>query len=436
LEDVVGTTRRSSKGRFILGFIVLGVVSLGGLTGAAFWAGNSLDSKAKRLNANLGAADRLGVATSLQDLRVEAERPEQDAREDLLEAYDAWRALSEKERNELSYLSQVVVSGSARAGQYSRFYRRITALPELMEPVRRASVKNEYSIETPEPWNDTEGKAYAQFVREAVRLVGAQAVMYGRFGSLPEAEAYLAGSARLIRHLGAQASFSPMLRRCSAEIEIQRAAMRIAQANSEKTDLVAGMLRRQQLRFGPMPSATDVMRGELALVLHHLGDAEKTGLQKVPAGHFFEDVAKSGVAEIWTRHYRKLPHNPYDQNGAERVLIAMTKEAEETPFYGQYINGYDRMMPMLRDTLTRRRLALLAARALELRAEGKPIEDGSVIGRDGIDPWSGEPLKVKDLVNRTLLLYSVGRDMRDDGGKERETGENASPFYDIRFRLP
>jgi hypothetical protein len=188
---------------------------------------------------------------------------------------------------------------------------------------------------------------------------------------------------------------------------------------------MAALIERFLTLAGPLPTAADMLRGEPALMLHALSDAKRTGLENVPAGAFFADVGKSGALEIWNRYFRKLPDDPYDLNGAEAVLIAMDKEAEDTQFYGRYVDGYDLVVPTLRDQLARRRLAEAAVLYLKSGQLDNLPED----------PHSGNPLLVKRTAEQ-VTIYSVGRDGLDNDAKEREFGQKASLVYDILFRLP
>jgi len=54
-------------------------------------------------------------------------------------------------------------------------------------------------------------------------------------------------------------------------------------------------------------------------------------------------------------------------------------------------------------------------------------------GNDGLDPFDGKPLRYKKLSNG-YLLYSIGRDRKDDGGKRQTTNKNGTSG-DITFTV-
>jgi hypothetical protein len=428
----VSRPAQSRKGRTLLAIVLLVLASFGALSGAAFWAGVNLDAKAKSLGDHLENASRVGLVTRLDDLVVPAQDPKQDALPDLMRAYEIWQGMSHDDQDRLNALASNIVAGRARRTDYVRFARATAGATDMMDALRLASAKDECSVQQAEAWNSPEHRQFAQFVRKGVRMIAAEAVSAGLAGNLVRAEALLVGATRLTHHLGAQSSVGPLLRQTAAELEVQRALIRIVNANRDLPLATAQLIRRQQDRLGPMPSIARGLSGELALVLAALDDEEHTGLDRVPGGPFFRDIAKAGVTEIWVRHFRKLPNDPTDLNGAERVLIGMGREGEDTAFYGQYVLGYESVVPRLRDVLTRRRLALAAARVLELRAADVDLSDPSVIGNLGIDPHSGQQLRVQTN-ERSLILYSVGRDGVDNGGTPPD-GDN--PFSDILFVLP
>jgi len=54
-----------------------------------------------------------------------------------------------------------------------------------------------------------------------------------------------------------------------------------------------------------------------------------------------------------------------------------------------------------------------------------------------MDPFDGKPLRFKRLANG-YMIYSIGRDLHDDGGKEEPpstTGVAKTENYDITFTV-
>jgi hypothetical protein len=51
-----------------------------------------------------------------------------------------------------------------------------------------------------------------------------------------------------------------------------------------------------------------------------------------------------------------------------------------------------------------------------------------------LDPFDGNPLRYKKLP-RGFLIYSIGADFTDDGGKEKPAGDDVTEHYDITFSV-
>ncbi|MEZ0326353.1 MAG: hypothetical protein ACAH95_10645 [Fimbriimonas sp.] len=405
--------------------VILVLTSCGILGGAVFWAGNNLDSKARSLHFHLEEAHRLGMPTTLAELQVHIKDPAEDALPDLEKVYALLTAIPTEERAELQMLSRKGMRGRASKTDRQLLYNVIENHPKLFAALKSASQKTACSVPEVETWRHRRLSQFWTTIREGIRLLNAKGVALGQDHDLKGSEAVFRESVNLASHFVAQPSYLQMARRSSAEIELQRCIERVVYANQEKPVEMASFIERFQELFGAMPSAADMMRGEPPLMLEALSDPKRTGLENVPAGDFFAQVGKSGALEIWNRYFRKLPEDPEDLNGAETVLIAMDTEARDTDFYGRYVDGYDGVIPALRDQLARRRLASAAAKYLKTGALDDLPED----------PHSAKPLLTKQTA-RSVILYSVGRDGVDHNAKEREFGPKASPTYDLLFRLP
>jgi hypothetical protein len=411
--------------------IALAFGSCGVLGGFAFWFGTSLDAKARNLHSLLSEAHAAGIYTEVSDLIVQAP-PDEDAWPEIEAGYSEWRKLPKSDRN--------LVLGIARGIFYNRnedvAIERLNALeakaPAVFERLRAAGARSECSVQKPELWRDRATMAKWDYVREGIRLLACQAILAEKSGRRGEVESLLIEASRLVRFLGAQRSYLPLTQQCAGELELQRALTRIIYLRAQDPSSTAALIRREQERLGPMVSARDVLTGDLALVNASLNDPKENGMENIPGEPMFADAAQAGVTEIWTHFYRQLPTDPEDLNGAEKVLMQMSKTGEQTPLYGRYVKNYEYTVPLFRDVLARRRLADMAATILESRAAGK---GDAVDPSKFVDPDSGEPMK---MIRRDheLVLYSYGRDMKDNHGKEREYGRDASLVYDVLLRLP
>jgi hypothetical protein len=402
--------------------VLLVLASCGVLGGAVFWAGNSLESRARSLPYHLEEAHRLGLLTSIDELRTTASDPNEDALPDLLKADAIWESLEVGQRSRLLNLGRKALRARATREEQIALDKGVQPLlPALINAAR----KTECSVPTVETWRTRKTTEFWTTLRESVRLLAAKGVIAGQRHDLAASEEWLGRALRVAHHLQTQPTYAATLRKCASEAEIGRAAERVCYANPAEPQKLADMLERLHDQMGPLTSAAEAIRGEPALFLLGLSDPKRNGLGNVPAGEFFVDVGKAGALEIFNRYYRKLPSDPEDLDKAEEVLIALDKEGTDTSLYGNYVRGYDSMMPLLRDTLVRRRLAEAAIHY---------FRKGS-FGDLPLDPYTRKPLLSKEK-NGVLVLYSIGRDGQDDGGKEREMGPNASLYYDIIFRFP
>jgi hypothetical protein len=51
-----------------------------------------------------------------------------------------------------------------------------------------------------------------------------------------------------------------------------------------------------------------------------------------------------------------------------------------------------------------------------------------------LDSFDDQPLRYRKLA-RGYLVYSIGSDLKDDGGKEKPAGASGIEGYDITFRI-
>ena len=414
--------KHSTKNRVILMAVMLVLASCGVLGGAVFWAGNSLESRARSLPYHLEEARRLGLLTNIAELQTSASDSTDDALPDLQIVFSNWEGIEGDEQNRIVDLSRKCLRSRASKEEREEFIREVAP---LMPYLISAAQKGECSVGEIETWRSRKVGRFWSTIREGIRFLGARAVIAGQDHDIELAEYWLSLGIALSHHLDTQPSYAATLRKCAAEAELQRVAERVCFANPQSREKLTDLLDKVQDEIGPSTSPAEALKGEPALFLLALSDPKRNGLQNVPAGEFFLDVGKAGALEIFNRHYRKMPSDAEDLDTAERVLIEMDKEATDTALYGNYVRGYDAMMPLMRDTLARRRLAQAA---IQYFSTGK-VDDLP------IDPYSGKSF-LTTRRDGMLVIYSVGRDGQDDRGKEREYGPNASLYYDILFRFP
>ena len=83
--------------------------------------------------------------------------------------------------------------------------------------------------------------------------------------------------------------------------------------------------------------------------------------------------------------------------------------------------------------VARRRVTKMGIRVMQAKIQSGayPATLGTFYGQDIVDPFTGKPLVYKPW-NKGVILYSLGRDRTDDGGKPR----GISKHYDIVFTAP
>lgn len=399
---------------------VFGTAVLGTLLGAA-------RERAGDMPTALARAQAAGLAVTAADLKREA-TPARDARP-ALEAFDReWEKVDAEAQRRLTAAIWGVSDPELRVldGWYAK-------QESLMRPLPKIGLRPELSVPKPEPrvWYRAGEDRLSETIGNGIRLLAVRSIVHGWKRDLAAAEADLRSGARMLAHFEAEPDFASYLRRCSAEIELQRALMRVAQANASDPR-TPGLIERVQRAVGEPPNLRPYLAGELAGVLRALGEQEEKDLAEVPFHELVRDTARADLAALFTRAVQRLPEDAADLSATADTVRRMRDEADDLVFYGGYARNYRLGGIRLADVLARRRLAEAAATLLGRRGpEGYP----PVAGELPEDPHSGERMGYKRDGKRAVL-YSVGRDGRDDGGREFVRQPKGPPRRDVVFWLP
>lgn len=134
---------------------------------------------------------------------------------------------------------------------------------------------------------------------------------------------------------------------------------------------------------------------------------------------YFEGFAAE--AELWLDHY----DTAFRKNARQRSVIEPPTLAEERPWRRFSRHFFQTLEPVIKqreETICRVRLLALTALLLaETKANGEAPSSLVGLSRElTIDPYSGAPFLYRPEGAR-FLLYSVGPDLRDDGGETDES---------------
>jgi len=121
----------------------------------------------------------------------------------------------------------------------------------------------------------------------------------------------------------------------------------------------------------------------------------------------------------WREVYEHLPKNPEDLKGYEDAL----SKAEKDHPYQWYVDEADQIyyidppLEIRTEALASRRMAKVALAILQERLRTGQLPSAMPnLGGDSTDPFSGKPLIYKRKAGG-FILYSVGFDGKDDGGR-------------------
>lgn len=399
-----------------------------------------VNRRAEDLPNNVRIARAAGLAVSVSDLKVSV-KPADDALPDVQRAVRELSRFTPSELFDLEIVGNEVMSFVPTPAAAVKFRRYDARLREFKVALERAGKKPRMSVTQPELWN-VEPAEKGKAIREnspgytlsmGVLLIAAEAVQAAQNHRVKEAVALIQEGQALLPHLEAERTYAGLVRRAWAEIRLQRALVRTVQANPGAQGLWA--LRKVESGWGPLPSAKRSVAGDLALALDATRRRKHDDLEYFPFADALRDLGRSDLIRIFTAAVKGMPGDPNDLDGVLVSLDKMRKEASEAPIYGGYAIGYRGTVDSVRDVLTRRRLARIAAGILTARLAGKPTPTLASFGSTAIDPHTGKSFREKKVGDR-LLIYSLGRDGLDDTGKEQPKKRLGIQTRDIVLAIP
>jgi hypothetical protein len=140
----------------------------------------------------------------------------------------------------------------------------------------------------------------------------------------------------------------------------------------------------------------------------------------------FKDKFDAKLLAAWRKGWVAFPSNPSDWQGYSAALEQMDSQVEKDNSLWNIMNKI--LLPVFSQAATAvgrqqavDRVLYASMQILKIRARtGKlPNYLPLGLGPNGIDPFDGQPLRYKKK-GSGFIVYSVGADKVDDGGKPRD----------------
>jgi hypothetical protein len=175
-------------------------------------------------------------------------------------------------------------------------------------------------------------------------------------------------------------------------------------------------------------------------------DADLDPDQPPPQPSFFErrffqsslvqHTIQAKYLTAWQIGWRDFPKDPDDWEAFERAIVHMGSVVNADKSFTNTVNLHSLfVIPTAGEFVgllqAHNRLMLTSIQLLKVRiATGQlPSVLPSSLGKTRIDPFDGNPLRYRRTADG-FVLYSIGRDRQDNGGKSREPGDFAVRNWD------
>jgi hypothetical protein len=399
--------------------------------GAVGWMMKIVSERAGGLPSATQRAKAAGLALTVADLRRKVP-PDRDALPAVLRAGQHLALLPDA--GETYRLGETVLSFEATPEQKARMVDAAHRAEPVLRALREAAQYPDMSVPEPEIRFDPRPQPPSDILNFGVLLFSAEALLAGERGDLEAAQRALDLGRGLLPLMEAEKTYPTFRARCWSEIRLQRALVRVVQANIDRPEAVE-MLRHFQQKLGPLPSVRTALAGDLALSLDAISRRKEEDVEQLPLADAFKDMGRADVVAIFTRAVERMPEDPADLAKVDTVLTQMEEEADDAPIYGGYAKGYRTILQSLKDVMTRRRLAQTVLAMIDQIRQGEIPGEIPDLGANRIDPHNGESFRLKQRNNR-LVVYSVGRDGLDDDGREHPPLRLKVQTRDVVFAVP
>lgn len=153
-------------------------------------------------------------------------------------------------------------------------------------------------------------------------------------------------------------------------------------------------------------------------------------LGRIPLGNpGVKRMFEANHCEAWRRVFERMPEDGRDWRAINEAMVSEGKRIESDKSIDNMINRilfpvFDQACQAFGRQQAERKLAILATQLLIDRSKGLP-NDLRRYGKLAIDPLSGKSFGYR-VKGKGFLLWSVGRDLQDNGGVVRSPGSQST----------
>lgn len=293
---------------------------------------------------------------------------------------------------------------------------------------------------------------YAQLKRVA-RLLSARAILAAREGRYAEAEEALRASFRIAGHVGGE----PLLIALLVQVSIDRIAMAALQSilldhASDRTALA--MARRIFKDLPATPKLKPALYGEIVMgriVIRTLkslkeiqmlseGGGDSTGAPNLAINDRMREAWNVRHLQYWRRAFKRINQHPDDLIAAGRILDEETLAEDRHKDISHMLNRI--LIPVFShagisivgvNADVEVTWALLEVLALKKKRGVFPMDLAEV--GEFTDPFDRRPLRYLKTA-KGFKVWSIGRDMKDDGGVKPGARASSSQGSDMVVEFP
>lgn len=336
------------------------------------------------------------------------------------------------------------------------FEAALADLAPLLDQFRAATKRPGCDWER--PWEKGASVLFPEYseLKHAASLITCEAILKSRRGDWRGALDDIDVARRISDDCGRDPVLISMLVRVAVESTVLRGMDEIVRQNATN---VACLDRAKDVlgRFDALPSMKFALGGEIIMARVEIPHIEgRSSFQtemdenggyapKKPSpveravyqSSYAQNLFQSEALRVYREMFRNLPDNPEDWQGAVSAMQKVDTEVQNDKSFGNSINQI--LFPVFTESpvAIARILASRRMTAMAIQLERTHATRGAFptslpdLGKTSIDPFSGEPFRYRRDKEGGYILYSVGRDGKDNGGQERETGSTKQEYDEV-----
>jgi len=270
-------------------------------------------------------------------------------------------------------------------------------------------------------------------VRTASRLLYLRATFNAEDGKIKEAFDDLDAAERIAKQLSENPQGLAILSSGMMEMTVVSHAHKMLSSHLNDSNCVQRTLNLANT-FPHMPDLKLRFQSSFEMELEALQDI-RTGREPAPnfvsENKFVYKVATSNVvvryvgAKVvkgWRRAFESMPQDPTEWKSFKSAIVSgneiLARDSVVQSLWGD-MTWRALICDNWADQLAQRRLLLAGAQIAQWKLDhGSWPKTLPISGVNSLDPFTGKPLKFK-LKGNAFVVYSVGRDLKDDGGTPR-----------------